>query len=163
MMCMARNDPQINIRIPAKLKKSLEAAATENNRSVTSEIVERLEQSVSGPKHPPNIFVRLEALPYGSETQEVSLGTFFENFSRTVKATLDELNQNRPVATQMERGLDTLAPTLEESDEDKAIAEEAAESVRTIIREKRIREAENLARRYEERQQGRKNANEPDE
>lgn len=43
---MARNDPQINIRIPEELKAQLDKFAKENRRSLTAEIVARLEQSV---------------------------------------------------------------------------------------------------------------------
>ncbi|MBA8799150.1 ferritin-like metal-binding protein YciE [Agrobacterium sp. RC10-4-1] len=42
---MAKNDVQVNFRMPAELKAKLEEAAFENNRSLTSEIVERLQQS----------------------------------------------------------------------------------------------------------------------
>jgi hypothetical protein len=39
---MARIDPQINIRIPADLKKRLEQAGVQAGRSLTAEIVHRL-------------------------------------------------------------------------------------------------------------------------
>ncbi len=42
---MARRDPQFNVRIPAELKQAIEEAAKENNRSINSEIVYRLQQS----------------------------------------------------------------------------------------------------------------------
>lgn len=40
---MARNDPQVNFRIPAELKVRLEAEATANNRTLTAELVARLQ------------------------------------------------------------------------------------------------------------------------
>ena len=43
---MARNDPQINLRIPAELKERVEAAAAANKRSMNAEIAERLEASL---------------------------------------------------------------------------------------------------------------------
>lgn len=46
---MARKDPQINIRIPADLKVSLESAALEGGRSVTAEIITRLQASFKAP------------------------------------------------------------------------------------------------------------------
>lgn len=42
---MARNDPQVNLRMPADLKERLDAAAQENKRSLTAEVVERLEST----------------------------------------------------------------------------------------------------------------------
>jgi len=42
---MSRADPQVNFRIPASLKADLEAAAEQNKRSVTAELIARLEAS----------------------------------------------------------------------------------------------------------------------
>lgn len=42
---MARSDPQINFRIPQELKDALDAASAENRRSLTAEVVARLQQS----------------------------------------------------------------------------------------------------------------------
>jgi uncharacterized protein (DUF1778 family) len=42
---MARDEPQINLRIPADLKDRLDHASTNNKRSLTAEVVARLEES----------------------------------------------------------------------------------------------------------------------
>lgn len=42
---MARTDPQLNIRCPQDLRDKLEFMAKENNRSLTAEVVSRLEDS----------------------------------------------------------------------------------------------------------------------
>lgn len=42
---MARTDPQVNFRMPADLKDRLESAAKKHGRSVTQEIIQRLEHS----------------------------------------------------------------------------------------------------------------------
>lgn len=42
---MARQDPHFRLRIPEALKNQIEAAARANARSITAEIVERLERS----------------------------------------------------------------------------------------------------------------------
>lgn len=42
---MARSDPQLNFRIPVDLRERLETAAAHNKRSLTQELVERLEAS----------------------------------------------------------------------------------------------------------------------
>jgi len=47
---MARTDPQLNFRIPTELKERLEAAAAENKRSLTGELIARLEQSFTPPE-----------------------------------------------------------------------------------------------------------------
>ncbi|MGA6180818.1 Arc family DNA-binding protein [Stenotrophomonas sp. NPDC077421] len=43
---MARTDPQVNVRMPADLKSELEGAASASGRSLTAEIVTRLEWSL---------------------------------------------------------------------------------------------------------------------
>lgn len=42
---MARDDPQINLRIPAALKERLDEASVQSKRSLTAEVVARLEES----------------------------------------------------------------------------------------------------------------------
>lgn len=42
---MARTDPQVNVRMPSDLKERLEEASSGSGRSLTAEIVQRLEQS----------------------------------------------------------------------------------------------------------------------
>ena len=44
---MARNDPQMNLRVPMELKERIEKAALENGRTITAEAVYRLEESFS--------------------------------------------------------------------------------------------------------------------
>ncbi|MDF4024115.1 Arc family DNA-binding protein [Luteibacter sp. PPL201] len=46
---MARTDPQVNFRIPLDLNEKLKRAAAANNRSITAELVHRLEQSFKLP------------------------------------------------------------------------------------------------------------------
>jgi len=42
---MTRDDPHFRLRIPETLKREIEASARENSRSITAEIVHRLEHS----------------------------------------------------------------------------------------------------------------------
>lgn len=42
---MARTDPQVNFRIPAQLKDKLDNAAKENGRTITAELILRLEMT----------------------------------------------------------------------------------------------------------------------
>ncbi|RUV33398.1 Arc family DNA-binding protein, partial [Mesorhizobium sp. M7A.F.Ca.MR.148.00.0.0] len=96
---MAREDPQINIRMPASLKLRLEDAALELGRSVTAEIVSRLEQSFVGPKHPPQIIIRLEALKPGTPSVDMPLGQFFQAMSGTMR----ELTEAQKAVERAER------------------------------------------------------------
>ena len=52
---MARTDPQVNIRIPTALKERLEVVAGESGRSLTAEIVHRLEQSFEAAGRTPGV------------------------------------------------------------------------------------------------------------
>ncbi len=49
---MARNDPQMNLRVPMELKEKIEKAALDNGRTITAEAVFRLENSFSDEKPP---------------------------------------------------------------------------------------------------------------
>jgi predicted DNA-binding protein len=44
-VAMARTDPQVNFRIPAELNERLKEAAAENGRTITAELVHRLDAS----------------------------------------------------------------------------------------------------------------------
>ncbi|KQD03315.1 Arc family DNA-binding protein [Acinetobacter soli] len=46
---MAQDYSQVNFRIPTKLKEDIEKASIANNRSITAELVSRLEQSFAMP------------------------------------------------------------------------------------------------------------------
>lgn len=47
---MARDDPTIYMRIPQELKDLLDAASEENRRSMTAEVVARLQQTFAAPR-----------------------------------------------------------------------------------------------------------------
>lgn len=59
---MARNDPTIYMRIPQSLKDALDAAALENKRSLTAEVVARLERSAGNGLDIPLLDARLAQL-----------------------------------------------------------------------------------------------------
>ncbi len=44
---MAKNDPEFRLRLPADLKAAIEQLAKDNDRSINSEIVARLKESLS--------------------------------------------------------------------------------------------------------------------
>lgn len=49
---MARNEPQMNLRLPADLKDQIEDAAASNKRTLTAEVVARLQDSFQPPHEP---------------------------------------------------------------------------------------------------------------
>lgn len=58
---MAKDYSQVNFRIPTKLKEDIEKAALENERSITSELVSRLEESFEEKNSlPPEVIEALE-------------------------------------------------------------------------------------------------------
>lgn len=59
---MARTDPQFNLRIPLELKERLEEAAAANRRSVTAELIARLETSFSDDQTVAHIDAAFEAI-----------------------------------------------------------------------------------------------------
>jgi hypothetical protein len=146
---MARDDPQINVRMSAQLKAALEAAATESGRSLTAEIVGRLEQSMIGAKHPPNIIVRLEALQPGARIVDVPLGTFLETMAQSLReniATVSSAPAEMTAKGRMLLALDDAMPV------DTGAIEELTNELQERIRTRRMREAELLQRRRLDRE-----------
>lgn len=73
---MKQTDPQFKLRLPQGLKDRLESAATSNHRSLTAEIVARLEDSFSEPEKialPLTTRIRREALS-GEESEQATPG-----------------------------------------------------------------------------------------
>ncbi|WP_297394053.1 Arc family DNA-binding protein [Hydrogenophaga sp.] len=66
---MARTDPTIYMRIPEELKEALDTAAAKNKRSLTAEVVDRLEQS---------FVVRADPPAQGAPTTVVAMLTALE-------------------------------------------------------------------------------------
>ncbi|WP_176307980.1 Arc family DNA-binding protein [Burkholderia ambifaria] len=54
---MARDDPQINLRIPLELKERLDAASARKRRSLTAEVVARLEASFLSDDESGNVYI----------------------------------------------------------------------------------------------------------
>ena len=62
---MARNEPQVNLRMPPVLKSTLEQRAKENNRSLTAEVSARLERSLADDE-------RAKAQAYAIDPEELA-------------------------------------------------------------------------------------------
>ncbi|WP_033134614.1 Arc family DNA-binding protein [Acinetobacter sp. MN12] len=59
---MARNDPQVNFRIPSELKAKLDAAAQENGRTLTAELILRLEMTFDQDDNLKDVMERLDKI-----------------------------------------------------------------------------------------------------
>ena len=59
---MARTDPQVNFRIPAELKDKLDNAAKENGRTLTAELILRLEMTFEQDNQIKDMLDRIEWL-----------------------------------------------------------------------------------------------------
>ncbi len=88
---MARNDPQMNLRVPIELKEKIEQTALENSRTITAEAVYRLEKSFEPNFFRITTFNDLEQLGYTIEIDRFTLGLFK---SQLHEIKLYELNFN---------------------------------------------------------------------
>lgn len=59
---MARTDPQVNFRIPVELKDKLDNAAKENGRTLTAELILRLEMTFDHDDQVKDLIDRVEKL-----------------------------------------------------------------------------------------------------
>lgn len=71
---MARNDPQMNLRVPMELKEKIEKSALDNGRTITAEAVHRLENSFKPETNPRETF-EFEAMEriYKEQARELKL------------------------------------------------------------------------------------------
>lgn len=74
---MARNDPQMNLRVPMELKENIEKSALDNGRTITAEAVYRLGQSFEQKS-----FESLESVP--TETLLATITKRFKNQNCTI-------------------------------------------------------------------------------
>lgn len=83
---MARTDPQTNIRLPLGLKERLGAAARANTRTMSAEIVQRLEASFSATDEP--------LLVIKKNTSEADIIWELRNSMQGLQAEVAELRAN---------------------------------------------------------------------
>lgn len=82
---MARDDVQVNFRMPEALKAALEEAARANKRSITAEVVYRLQASIDMDNHAPP--------PYPDDAYDYEEGTaaLLKSMDERYKKILDEV------------------------------------------------------------------------
>ena len=73
---MARNDPQINLRIPETLKAALDAAAAETGRSLTAEVVQRLVDSFNHQMSDRHVVISAPVTPVLTMTVSIPKDSF---------------------------------------------------------------------------------------
>lgn len=76
---MARNDPQMNLRVPMELKEKVEKAAYENGRTITAEAIQRLEESFTA--------------QYKESDLNMVIAGFCVGLNQRYSSQLDELNK----------------------------------------------------------------------
>ena len=80
---MSREDPKVNIRLPADLKEQLHALAAENKRSVNAEVVAAIEKAVAlHNRHKSLIDSDLEQNPHSYLTSEELITKIAELLSK---------------------------------------------------------------------------------
>ncbi len=82
---MARDEPQINLRIPADLKDRLDRASEKHKRSLTAEVVARLEETFAAGKDSE------ASSPVDTKTMDL----FADNVAGRVVKALDEREKKR--------------------------------------------------------------------
>ncbi|QOW46451.1 MULTISPECIES: Arc family DNA-binding protein [Acinetobacter] len=81
---MARTDPQVNFRIPAELKDKLDNAAKENGRTLTAELILRLEMTFEHDDQILDLRERIEKLEEAVE--------YLESFQSETEGRLNNLD-----------------------------------------------------------------------
>lgn len=81
---MARTDPQVNFRIPSELKDKLDNAAKENGRTLTAELILRLEMTFDQDDQILDLRDRIEKLEEAVE--------YLESFQSEAEGRLNSLD-----------------------------------------------------------------------
>lgn len=84
---MARTDPQVNFRIPAELKDKLDQAAKENGRTLTTELILRLETTFQDNDQSNSLINRISNLEDIVAKLEVSKESLIKRISTLEKHT----------------------------------------------------------------------------
>lgn len=91
---MAKNDEQVNFRMPSELRQRLKEVADENNRTLTAEIVARLEASFA----PASLAAKMSgyAIARGNALVEIAIQKLsseaLDEWTNALTSTLEEAN-----------------------------------------------------------------------
>lgn len=92
---MSREHQQLRIRVPPELKDALDESAAENNRTLTAEIVYRLQQSYPSEKLEPKLVTEKEIQ---SKYFQIALTERVLKNSKDKLATMDKNGNEREIA-----------------------------------------------------------------
>ncbi|MGB3290929.1 MAG: Arc family DNA-binding protein [Burkholderiaceae bacterium] len=98
---MARTDPQVNFRMPQNLRDMLEDAAKENKRTLTAEIVARLEHSFELPDKLDSVMAAFKSMDAAYQEGDDIASRLIEVFNAQVdlsklqQAIIDKLMKER--------------------------------------------------------------------
>lgn len=118
---MSKEELQVNFRMPASLKRDLEAAAKSNGRSLTSEVVLRLEVSVALDTPRPDRYLSADR------------ARALADFARKDVATLVQENVQRSILVSAHSGNTEAVVSLEDYDLAQ-LPPEKLEFLRKIVR-----------------------------
>lgn len=129
---MARTDPTIYMRIPQELKDALDAASAENKRSLTAEVVARLEDSLFKKSSSNGVPHEIAAYITALQNQSVML----DMRADMLKMRLESIGARVIAISQRTVGLDTSTLTDAELEQMEAEIEDLreAESEMVVIR-----------------------------
>lgn len=99
---MARNEPQINLRIPEELKEALDKAAALNKRSLTAEVVARLQSTLTGVDTWAQAFPSAAEAAFGRNPNRVQEETMETLQRMELSATIDRVRSMEAQLVQLE-------------------------------------------------------------
>lgn len=91
---MARNDPQMNLRVPMELKEKIEKAALDNGRTITAEAVHRLEESFLRTTNFSNIQADVRIIPLHDGKKRVIYGKLLNTLDLDYTQELSKLRDD---------------------------------------------------------------------
>lgn len=97
---MARNDPQMNLRVPMELKEKIEKAALDNGRTITAEAVHRLEESFLNISAVTNHQADVRIIPLCDGKKRVIYGKLLNNLDLDYTQSLSDLKIDIEIALE---------------------------------------------------------------
>lgn len=97
---MARNDPQMNLRVPMELKEKIEKVALDNGRTITAEAVHRLEESFLRTTNSSNTQADVRIIPLRDGKKRVIYGKLLHTLDLDYTQSLSDLKIDIEIALE---------------------------------------------------------------